>query len=146
MPNNYTLFAGEIKDITREERDWLVKVLHADIDGDGKQVLEDAGIVVFCEEWPGFMWGFQGTGLDLWSDSDGDLDNVAVVVMTFLRKFRPDATWGMEWAHTCDKPKSKAGGGAMVVTANNVRWLSTGDWMHDVMEDPESWPDKSEDW
>jgi len=140
MASNFTLFSAKITGLTKDEHAWLRDVLEED-DHDS---LQKRGITSFCEVIPGFEWRLRRSQLDLWSEEYGNLDNVAVVVQVFLRKFRPDAVWAMQWAHTCSKPRAgESGGGAMVVTKFGVRWFDTNDWMLDVVEDPESWPDSS---
>jgi hypothetical protein len=70
----------------------------------------------------------------LWIDSDaasGEPSKGAEFVQLFLATFRPTEAVGFEWAHTCSRPVLGAfGGGAALVTAENVEYLNTATWLH----------------
>ena len=64
-----------------------------------------------------------GRYLCLFSDGNGDLDQVVLLVQKFLRAFRPTETWTITYATTCSKPRCGAfGGGAGIITADNIEW------------------------
>jgi hypothetical protein len=71
-------------------------------------------------------------GRHLWLYSEqcegcGDLEGIAHLVQQFLKQFRPDQCWSLEYAASCSNPRvGEFGGGAVFVTAGRIRWMSTG--------------------
>lgn len=91
-------------------------------------------------EGVGFECGFHGD--DSWGDwcrhawlhavEYADLDRVAHLVRKFLKKFRPDDAWSLTYANTCSKPRvGEFGGGAVFVTATEVKWHDACDFMEE---------------
>jgi hypothetical protein len=84
------------------------------------------------EEDAGFEFRFDtdddrpdGWGRYLWiyADECGDLDRIAHLVQKFLKQFRPNECWALTFSETCSKPRvGEFGGGAMFVTAADVKW------------------------
>ena len=71
----------------------------------------------------------EGWGQHLWiySQDRACLDRVAHFVQKFLRTFRPGDCWSLTYSVTCSKPRvGEFGGGALFVTASDVKWL--GAW------------------
>jgi hypothetical protein len=69
------------------------------------------------------------------SEEYANIDQVVDVVQEFLRKFRPDACFRLEYADTCSKPRvGEFGGGAVLVTAVGADWMNTGDWLSRQLE------------
>jgi hypothetical protein len=87
----------------------------------------------------GFAWEFhddrelpEGMGRHLWfhSEEGGEPERVAHLVRKFLREFRPQESWSLSYALTCSKPcPGEFGGGAVFVTARQIRHFSTFDWI-----------------
>jgi hypothetical protein len=86
-----------------------------------------------------FEWEFaddhdtpDGWGRHLWlhSGEGGDLEAVAHLVQKFLRQFRPSDGWSLTYATWCSKPRvGDFGGGALFVTALEIRWQNAYDWV-----------------
>ncbi len=136
MANNYTHFSQVISDLTKDESTWLKKRLEPVDDGDEKAIqavmdemeLEDLD---GAEYWPGFTYDFEKADTVFWvySLDSGDLDHVAAIVHAFLKKFRPDDIWVMNWANFCSKPRiEEFDGGAMAVTAQGIEMMGTYAW------------------
>jgi hypothetical protein len=69
----------------------------------------------------------------VWVRDDGGevctLDNIVALIGIFLNVFGYEV-WHMEWAETCSKQRlGEFGGGAVIVTKNGTRWLSTSEWV-----------------
>lgn len=136
MSNYYTLFSTSINDITPTERSWIDQYLAARIqeETEGEDVYREN-----AEYTPdiGFTWDFVqahagSTYLHLYSqECGGDVDKVAAFVQAFLSACRPEGVFKMEFANTGDSPGAidAFGGGAMVVTASEQRWMNTGLWL-----------------
>ena len=83
-------------------------------------------------EGPGFAYSFDddrdspnGWQRHLWirTCERGYVDGAAQLVRKFLKKFRPDQCWSLTYATTCSKSRvGEFGGGAVVVTADEIRW------------------------
>ena len=137
MADNYTLFSATLDNITEEERVWWeeeVSPLSIDADEDDIKVFAfKMGIEEEAAEYyPEFEWAYQAYHNHIWiySEEGGNLENVANTVKTFLAKFRPNEIWSMEFAFTCSKPRiGEFGGGAMIVTATDIKWLNTTTWI-----------------
>jgi hypothetical protein len=68
----------------------------------------------------------------LWLHSqDGGVDAVCAFVQHLLLKFDPQGRVTFEWSHDCSKPRVDAyGGGAAIITAQEIKSMSTGQWLH----------------
>jgi hypothetical protein len=87
---------------------------------------------------PGFEYRFcsdedtDGLGRYLWfgTDEGGYLEGLAHLVQKFLKRFRPDQCWSLTYANTCSKPRiGEFGGGAVFVTAQEIRWQDAYDFV-----------------
>jgi len=83
---------------------------------------------------PRFAVEFQGAGKTreawLYAEDSGDPGRVAYLVQKFLKKFRPDECWSLTYATTCSQLRANAfGGGAVFVTANEIKWQSADDYV-----------------
>jgi len=64
----------------------------------------------------------------LYAEEYGDPEAVGLLMQTFLRRFRPDASWLMAYANTCSRPRPRAfGGGVMLVTPEKIEFRTTDD-------------------
>lgn len=72
-------------------------------------------------------------GRGLWLHSDcGGIDAVCAFIQHLLRKFDPQRCVTFEWSHDCSKPRVDAfGGGAAIVTAQEIKTLSTWGWLQE---------------
>ena len=94
----------------------------------------------FCDGC-GFSWKILGAsdapsdaqrGCHMWiySEDYGELTRIAHLVQKFFKKYRPQACWAMSYAMHCSKPRvGEFGGGAMFVTANEVKWANAYDFI-----------------
>lgn len=120
MADYYTHFSAQLENLSDEEVDWVKSEL-------AKREEQDEN------GWLGFDWELgPDKPVNLWlhSDESGNVESVASFVQAFLKKFRPNDKWGMEWSNDCSRPRLDAfGGGAVVVYAKNVSWLTTHNWL-----------------
>ncbi len=153
MPNYYTSYSEAITHITADEERWLRQQLEeVCVFEDGAVFADDSecpdeyaeqesiwgGYRFFADEhdedcWPfSYEWFAEGgsTGLALYhgeEESDG-LESVGPFVSAFLKKFRPDEVWTLEWADRCDRPCiGTFGGGCLFVRADGFDHISTGE-------------------
>lgn len=146
MANYYLLFSTSISDINKEEKDWIEKELKPLVNQDLDEDEITPNIKVWMNEhkiidildaacWPDFDWNFVGIDLCIKSEEHGSIENVVTFVECFLKKFRPKDTWYCQWAETCDKSHLDSfGGGAVVITANETRWLYTSEWISEQLK------------
>jgi len=122
MTDYYVQFVTEINNLTEEERAWIqaLEVNEPDFSEIvallGKEATDN--LVEF-----GLGFGSYSSGEDwrISSDESGDVENVAVVVQAFFKKFRPQDSLLLEWANTCSKMMVGAfSGGAVLITA---KWV-----------------------
>jgi hypothetical protein len=73
-----------------------------------------------------------GTKRGLWLHSSyGGVDAVCAFIQHLLQKFNPQGRVTFEWSHDCSKPRVDAyGGGAAVITAQEIKTMSTADWLN----------------
>jgi len=67
----------------------------------------------------------------LWlHSSSGGIDAVCAFVQHLLRKFNLKERVTFEWSNDCSKPWLDAyGGGAAIITANEIKTMSTCEWL-----------------
>lgn len=121
MADYYVLYSAEIEGLTGEETEWvrsrLEEIEAAEIGGNigcpGEIEIED-----------GTVW--------FHSDDSGDPKFVAEFVRDFLKRFRPDDCFALEYALTCSKLRLDGfGGGAAFVTAERIEWTDTAAWVEE---------------
>lgn len=128
MADYYQHFSVMLENLNTNEEQWArakLKRLQEAEDPESGGTLMDSDFVFEISE-NGRCW-------DVWFNDAGgqsNIEHVANFVQSFLKKFRPQDHWGMEWASTCSKPRLDAyGGGAVFVTAKKQTWLNTGSWL-----------------
>ena len=88
-----------------------------------KDVAEDAGFELDADDEPQGLW-FHSTC--------GGIDAVCAFVQHLLARFQPGGCVTFEWSNDCSKPRIDAyGGGAALITAKEIRTLSTAEWVHE---------------
>ena len=72
-------------------------------------------------------------GRGLWLHSDcGGIDAVCAFIRHLLQKFDPQGCVTFEWSNDCSQPRVDAfGGGAAIVTAQEIKTLSTWGWLQE---------------
>jgi hypothetical protein len=123
MSNAITLFSAAITNVTLAEKAWLEAQLEVQTAADDES---------------SFAWSFEqrsdsSTYLHLYADPEfgGDIDRVADFAQKFLAEWRPDEVFALEFANVADSSSfdSTFGGGAVLITATEQRWLNTGLWL-----------------
>ena len=71
-------------------------------------------------------------GWGLWlHSSSGGIDAVCAFLQHLLQRFDPAGHATLEWSNDCSKPRVDAfGGGAALITADKIKHLNTGQWLH----------------
>lgn len=60
----------------------------------------------------------------------GGIDAVCAFIQHLLQKFAPHDCVKFEWSHDCSKQRVDAyGGGAAIVTAQEIKTINTGEWL-----------------
>ena len=137
MANNYLQFSAAIENLTADELSWWQDEYYRSqeawnrycegIENGGKIDGNNINAPVFSieiEEGAGSPW--------IWFNADefGDPEEVANVAQRFLKEFRPTGCFGITWSETCSKQALGAfGGGAVFVTATDIKWVNTADWL-----------------
>ena len=69
----------------------------------------------------------------IWLHSDyGGIDAVCQFIQHLLQKFDAEGRVTFEWSHDCSKPRTDAyGGGAAVITAQEIKTMSTAGWLNE---------------
>lgn len=81
-------------------------------------------------------WSFNtepaSTPYGIWLHSEfGGIDAVCAFIQHLLQKFTPNGRVTFEWSHDCSKPLTDAyGGGAAIITATDIKSISTSEWLH----------------
>jgi hypothetical protein len=130
VPEFATLFSFQITELTADERDWLAPLTGAD----GAGPTDELAALLTNPDQIGFYATFadDGRALSVESGEHGTPEDAANILQAFLSRFRPDGTFGFEWAKTCSQPLPDAfGGGAVFITARGQRWTSSGNWLAD---------------
>jgi len=154
VANNYLEFSETLGPLTKKQEAWLQQQLEPIVVVNGTEFPEDDAPE--CDEpdyrglrflrdyedlddnadTPGFGVAFQGTGKDrqawLHATEGGDPGRVAHLVQKFLKRFRLNQCWSLTYATTCSKPRlGEFGGGAVVVTTDNIRWNNAYDFVEE---------------
>lgn len=125
MSNYYTMFSTILPNLTPQEKAWIEAQLKA------KAALDEDGDVGF--EWAVEDSHSQSHYLHIYTEDlvGGDYRAVAAFVQEFLKTWRPNETFIMEWAEIGDSPGAIDGftGGALRVTAWMQRFYKLSDFM-----------------
>lgn len=67
----------------------------------------------------------------LWlHSSSGGIDAACIFIQHLLQRFDPQGRVTFEWSHDCSRPRTDAyGGGAAIITATEIKTMSTGQWL-----------------
>lgn len=146
MANNYSQWSSVLEISSDEEYAWLQEVLNLDpfdaLDKDPNtdmdryiaEVRSKLGFTFNYEDFelpfPDFSHKLSKNELWVYAEEYGNLDNLGRIVQAFLRKFRPNGSFYVTWADSCDKPRiDEFGGGAMFVTAEKIETFTVYDWI-----------------
>ncbi len=154
MANNYILFCEEIGLLTREELEWWISVSLLDADTGAFEKLKDKDFTALGLEPKNMRDIYDSAGnfptfsidtetyfdsmtkevrrVYLFSEECGNPDDVAYLMMRFLKKFRPKSYLKLEVAFTCSASRANEFGGcAAFITATRTDWVSTSGWLSD---------------
>jgi hypothetical protein len=73
-------------------------------------------------------------GFQIWlrSDESGDVDTACAIMQHILKRYYPNDYATLSWSNTCSKPRTDGfGGGALFLTATEVKWMNTAKWACD---------------
>lgn len=122
MADYYMQYSFAVENITPEEEAWVIKRLEWD---------EDPRYYPLCP-YCAFENASDGSR-SLWIHDDeggSELDVLAEMLQEFLIRFRPGQYIAFSWADTCSKPRIDSfGGGAVFITAIDILWMNTYDWI-----------------
>jgi hypothetical protein len=165
MANSYLQFSQVIPHLTQDEETWLRRQLERvhvfgereyteeelpkdldrqDADWIGFRGWRDAEAEMQDDVFVGFQHEFHdGDDRDRWdrylwvfAEENGNPDALVHLVCKFLRQFRPQECWSLTYAITCSKPRvDEFGGGAAFVTADEVRWESSDEFIRQAKDD-----------
>ncbi len=108
-------FHSYITNLTAAEQTWLTSELAGCSDGQYSTAYGEV----------------ENGALDLYSDeeSPAELDVVAEMLQDFIRRFRPDETLRFGYARICESNEDESGGGVIIVTAADITWRSTDEFL-----------------
>jgi hypothetical protein len=145
MANNYTHFSFAFKINSPAEAEYLETVLQSadsyDEGGTAKDIADD--VFEDFEEYQclGFDCNIEcgADGGEVWIHDDGGEGNVDYVVQflqAYMLKFKITKPIAFEFAVTCDMPRvGEFGGGAVVVTAHDDKWINTAQWIRETIKE-----------
>ena len=154
MADNFLQFSETLDALTPEESAWLGHQLEPIAVINGTEYSEDDDAVRNRDTEPSYqglrflqdyddlnddadVQGFQieyqvddTTYAWFSAETNGDVDRLAHLIQKFLKRFRPDQCWSLTYATTCSKLcVGEFGGGAVFVTADEIRWESSHDFV-----------------
>ena len=156
MANNFLEFSEVLEHLTPDEEKWLTAQFQLVAVSQGREIEIDDVNEAEDAEWVGprflrdnedydpdfgcdFQYAFSdesshdwGRYLWLYAEESGSPEQVAWLVRKFLKQFRPDQSWSLTWACWCSKPRvGEFDGGAVFVTADDIVWQSTHEFIRD---------------
>lgn len=142
MADNYLQFSEIVKLKNEEEKKWVewhlgIIPVSDDLVTDDDKAEYEKQLERYNLEPDDLSLDFQweiDSSLQLWiyADEFGNVDNVALFMQEFLSKFDPDSSFSITYSSTCSKPRvGEFGGGAAFVTAENIDWVNSHDWIRE---------------
>jgi hypothetical protein len=134
MSDNFTIFREVIENCTDAELDWVAETDHLLYDSSDwpdwarAMVGEDPEDLLF----PMVQVDRDRRRVVIYIDDNASPPAVIPLVQGFLRRFRPAKTFSLSWASGSTKPgPGEMGGGAIVITATEVRRLDVWEWIEE---------------
>ncbi|MGE0535172.1 MAG: hypothetical protein AB7O68_09365 [Pirellulales bacterium] len=129
MAENYLQFAESLRGLTSSEEAWLAdRLTNHDVQLYDEELDDEEHSGEFDFEF--FDDSSSGRCLKLFAVEAGDPEAVARLVQEFLRRFRPQASFGLSWCASCSKMRDgEFGGGAVFVTAERIEAWSSDQWL-----------------
>lgn len=126
MANNYVESSFEVQLCSKEELRWWEE--------ESQRFVPDGKFPDEMEHPVSNDWELDENDNRVWFHGDGeaiDVDSAASVLQRFLIACIPQGCISFTWAETCSKPRiGEFGGGACFITAQNIKWLSTYEWIN----------------
>jgi hypothetical protein len=160
MANNYLQFSEAIYKLSEDERAWCeARLRHLEgllptLVDDGK---DETYVPCAPEDRPYlngagclcFLWSINpeqdGHCLWIYTEENGDAQQVALFVQEFLARFRSNEYFTLTWAETCSKPRiSEFSGGALFVTADEIAWNGAFPWLGEKIREFDRRKDRAE--
>lgn len=136
----------------KAENDWLRSVLQFDV-GELQDVisyLKQFGVNINEEDinlncFPGFTLVFdtreiisdeksRDQGVIIYNDESSELEVITSIIQAFLRKFRPNDFFKIEWSDSSLKPNGEFSGGVVFITADKTETMTTGNWLSEKIK------------
>jgi hypothetical protein len=136
MADYFTNFSLVISLANETEQEYALDLAHkASLAQQGDELPADfpPSLVDRIEDWHfETVADDSGTKPGLWLHSmDGGVDAACAFIQHLLQKFDPQGKVSFEWSHDCSKPRVDAyGGGAALITAQEIKTLSTAAWLN----------------
>ncbi len=127
MADYYVQYSVEIDKLTDDEIKWLKARLNDVEEVGADDDVDDLGQVELRDRTLWFC-----------AEESGDPRAIAKFVRDFLKRFRPNDSFSLEYAFTCSKPRLDGfGGGAIFVTAERIEHLDSSTWLRAQCEEHE---------
>jgi len=89
-------------------------------------------------EWGDGVFGLRfenGMAIMAGDESCRAYESAATLIHEFLKWFRPEGCHGYEFCHSASRAHTDAfGGGAVFITAKEIKWLFTNQWLEEQHE------------
>lgn len=134
MSDNFCVFNEVIENCTEDELDWLAETEQRLYEGEPwpdwarAMIAEDPEDLLF----PMIQIDRPRRRVAIYSDDNASPVAVVPLVQGFLRRIRPTESFSLSWASGSTKPgPGDLGGGAIVITASEVRRLDVWSWIEE---------------
>ena len=145
MAEYFTLYCEKLDIRTPEEYEWLKKVYaltpnkdleddeDLDIDAEIDRIKEELGLELHSGDfedpynypYPQHQYDLKPDSLRVYSEEDIGTDLVSRIIQAFLRRFRPEESFSINWAFTCNKMwVGEFSGGYVFITVDKIEWYS----------------------
>lgn len=124
--------------LTEEEEAALHEELGDEIVAKAQEITDEHGAGSDCD------WKYEEGKLFISSRDSAFTDVVVDILRETMEKFDLDGPYALEWAFTCSKPRTDGfGGGAVILTKNDERWLDTNQWINETLAELKQGQDAS---
>ena len=130
MANSYLQFSEQLELSTEDEIAWVRRQLDDAPKSERDWELPEDDSLGF--DWQIFDEPAEARRLTLYAEESGDPLAVGRFVQAYLKRFRPEDSFALTYACTCDKPRAgEFGGGAIFVTAKSIDSLDAHEWANE---------------
>lgn len=136
---NHKLFSESFAFRSNEEFEWMNGIVNINIkdrftNNILSTILKEKGINISYLDslcWVDFRYEINASRIEFISESTSDLTIIAAIMQAFIRKFRPNECFALEWSK--DSENHQFGGGALFITAEYVKEINTKNWIEESM-------------